>query len=353
MGHARAGMGGYRHLLRGFPVRLVARVQPARGSSPARPRAPPRGRVPVARVRECLRPARAKDHGPDDLQQPDRSALWRWRRNGQGRAHLRDKGRGAGRPRRRRRRAVLGHDPHLSRDTHIRPATARLDALREMPGVRVVVRLGPERLLRAAAVLFLLAMVGIVAVFFPEFFDPTRIGGDVSNYYAAGQRLNAGHDLYAIQPGDRMGPPNPPYWTVPLLNPPPIAVLWRPLAALGDVAMYAWWIAAAVVSVITVAWLVRRSRALGLWLLILLSPAVALLCVAGNVGAFLFPVYGLIWWADRNDRPQIAGVAVAAAASVIVSPVVYFEQISLLVTIAIPFARTSNAPTRAPARPPT
>src|SRR5439155_18276532 len=63
MGHARAGMGGYRHLLRGFPVRLVARVQPARGSSPARPRAPPRGRVPVARVRECLRPARAKDHG--------------------------------------------------------------------------------------------------------------------------------------------------------------------------------------------------------------------------------------------------------------------------------------------------
>ena len=42
------------------------------------------------------------------------------------------------------------------------------------------------------------------------------------------------------RPGDRNVPLAPPYWSVPLLAPPPIAVLWRPLALLGEPAMALW-----------------------------------------------------------------------------------------------------------------
>ena len=58
-------------------------------------------------------------------------------------------------------------------------------------------------------------------------------------YLAAGERLNAGHNLYAFGAGDRPIILDPQYWTVPLLSPPPIAVLWRSLALLGTGAMLA------------------------------------------------------------------------------------------------------------------
>src|SRR5439155_1700663 len=60
-------------------------------------------------------------------------------------------------------------------------------------------------------------------------FAPAVPGSDAWNYLAAGERLNAGHPLYSISPGDRPIQLLPPYWTVPLLAPPPIAVVWRPL----------------------------------------------------------------------------------------------------------------------------
>src|SRR3954468_15126551 len=68
-------------------------------------------------------------------------------------------------------------------------------------------------------------------------FSPATPGSDAWNYLAAGERLNAAHPLYALSPGDRAIQLLPPYWTVPLLAPPPITVLWRPLALLGDSAM--------------------------------------------------------------------------------------------------------------------
>ena len=61
-----------------------------------------------------------------------------------------------------------------------------------------------------------------------------RLGWDTRTYLAAGERLNAGHALYALGPGDRWIWINPPYWTVPILYPPPIAVMWRPLAILPN-----------------------------------------------------------------------------------------------------------------------
>src|SRR4030088_3430196 len=72
-------------------------------------------------------------------------------------------------------------------------------------------------------------------------------GWDAITYLAAGERLNAGHQLYALAPGDRWVWINPPFWTVPPLSPPPIAVLWRPLAALpNEWGVGIWWLACAV-----------------------------------------------------------------------------------------------------------
>ena len=47
---------------------------------------------------------------------------------------------------------------------------------------------------------------------------------DATTYQAAGERWNAGHDLYRLGPGDRDVLPWPGRYTAPLLSPPPIAV---------------------------------------------------------------------------------------------------------------------------------
>lgn len=61
-------------------------------------------------------------------------------------------------------------------------------------------------------------------------------------YLAAGERLNARHALYALAPDDRSIPLMPPFWTVPILSPPLVAVIWRPLALLPtEVAVLLWW----------------------------------------------------------------------------------------------------------------
>src|SRR5256885_12201688 len=64
--------------------------------------------------------------------------------------------------------------------------------------------------------------------------------GDAMTYYAAAQRLNDGHQLYALTTGDIAIELRPPFWTVPLLSPPFIAVLWRPLEALGISGVFIW-----------------------------------------------------------------------------------------------------------------
>ena len=187
----------------------------------------------------------------------------------------------------------------------------------------MIARIGPDRLLRLAAIAFVVGCAAIVALDYGWLLDPTTIGGDVSNYYAAGQRLNAGHALYGLQAGDRPVPLNPPYWTVPLLSPPPIAVLWRPLAALGDTSMFLWWWAAAIVGIASVAWLIATGSARRQWLIVLLSPGVALLCLAGNVNAFLLPVLATAWWASRESRHGVAGASIALASALKVTPAVF------------------------------
>src|SRR5258708_7149291 len=65
---------------------------------------------------------------------------------------------------------------------------------------------------------------------------------DATTYLAGGERLNAGHDLYKLAPGDRPVLIDTQFFTSPLVSPPLIGVVWRPLAAIP----FGWqlWIAA-------------------------------------------------------------------------------------------------------------
>jgi len=179
------------------------------------------------------------------------------------------------------------------------------------------------RVLRFAAWTGLIAFVILVWVSaLPAVgFDPARPGGDASNYLAAGERLNAGHPLYALSPGDRPVPLAPPYWSVPLVAPPPIAVAWRPLALLGDASMVLWATAGLVVTLLTVGWLLGRGGLIVAGLIALFAAPLAIQSFAGNANAFLFAALVLAWvW---RDRPPLVGVLIAIPIAVKLTPVLF------------------------------
>jgi hypothetical protein len=153
--------------------------------------------------------------------------------------------------------------------------------------------------------------------------DPTVVGTDPSNYYAAAQRLNDGHPLYRLSPGDLDVPMAPPYATTPLVSPPPVAVLWRPLELLPrDVAIRGWWAAMIAALVITLAWLVSlRSAALTLGMLLLVTE-LAITGLSANINAVLIGLLCLVWLAYRAERPADVGILVAVAVAAKVLPIV-------------------------------
>ncbi len=111
-----------------------------------------------------------------------------------------------------------------------------------------------------ARIIALAVAFGILAAVQAVYFTRGIIPGDAFTYLAAGERLNDGHPLYALSPGDRPVDLHPPFWTVPLLSPPPIAVLLRPFALLpGDVGAYAWWAVCLVALGLSILALARRK----------------------------------------------------------------------------------------------
>src|SRR4029079_17266290 len=132
------------------------------------------------------------------------------------------------------------------------------------------------------------ALVAWLAVFRTFGFDPTVPGSDAWNYLAAGERLNAGHPLYQLSPGDGAITLLPPYWTVPLLAPPPIAVLWRPLALVGEAAMVGWATAGLLTTLVTAGWLLARGGLVAAGIVALFAVPLAVQSLAGNANAFLF-----------------------------------------------------------------
>ncbi len=96
---------------------------------------------------------------------------------------------------------------------------------------------------RLAAVLVLLALPFIAAtVVAREGFVPP----DVITYLGAGERLNVGHPLYSLSAGDR-SIADPTWIGSPLLSPPLIAIVFRPIAVLGESGARLWWLTMAVV----------------------------------------------------------------------------------------------------------
>jgi hypothetical protein len=148
---------------------------------------------------------------------------------------------------------------------------------------------------------------------------PELVLTDSTTYLAAGERLNAGHFLYQLVPGDRPIDLRPPYWTVPLLSPPFIAVLWRPLAALGDAGLLLGWAASAGAMLVSLVYLVRRPG--GAVAVALLSPFIGLGVLDGNVTPLL--LLGAVAVYHWRDDPRV-GLLLGAMAAVKIAPVILF-----------------------------
>ena len=174
-------------------------------------------------------------------------------------------------------------------------------------------------LLRIAVPLVLLAFIAasLVMAWRTFGFDWARPDGDPWNYLAAGERLNAGHPLYELSPGDRLVVIVPPFWTVPLLAPPPIAVFWRPLAVLGESSMLLWGLAGMIGVLGSAVFLARHGALL---IVAIFAIDLCLTVLSGNATAVVLPML-IAAWALR-DRPWIVGSLVAIAGAIKVLPLV-------------------------------
>ncbi|MBM4407332.1 MAG: DUF2029 domain-containing protein [Chloroflexi bacterium] len=173
--------------------------------------------------------------------------------------------------------------------------------------------------LRALTVVATVVMMVVFSLQSPIFATPEAIGTDASNYYAAGLRLNDGHPLYELSPGDRPVPLDPLYWSIPLLAPPPIAILWRGLAILGDSSMTLWWLGCITSTLLATAVIATRGTVPVLLAAIAMSPAFAASALSANANSYLlFALAGV--WLLRGRRPALAGALVAVVAAVKLAP---------------------------------
>ncbi len=161
---------------------------------------------------------------------------------------------------------------------------------------------------------------GLLVAVLALYFQRGVIPGDAFTYLAAGERLNAGHPLYALAAGDRPVDLHPPYWTVPLLSPPLIAVVLRPFALLGDAGAYAWWAACLVVIGTVLAALTRRAPAATSLVVIALVFPLAYEIGVGNVNGLLLGGAIGAWLLARAGRFGVAGPLAAVMAAIKVTP---------------------------------
>jgi hypothetical protein len=122
--------------------------------------------------------------------------------------------------------------------------------------------------------------------------------GDAITYLAAGERLNDGHALYDLADGDRPVLILDTY-SAPLLSPPPIAAIWRPLAAIPF--GLAVWVGACWVALLGTIWyLVIRLGLPAAVVIAALSWPIGEQLAAANLSAF-FPGLLLVSWLKRHD----------------------------------------------------
>jgi hypothetical protein len=83
---------------------------------------------------------------------------------------------------------------------------------------------------------------------------------------------------------------------VPIVSPPLVAVLWRPLALLPDwLAMWAWWAASAAAMLATTMWIVVKGRWQAVVMVFVLATIIGECAVSGNLNSFLAPAMALSW----------------------------------------------------------
>jgi len=169
-----------------------------------------------------------------------------------------------------------------------------------------------DRLRRSLRLVVPAVAIGMVVAIQRIYFNRGLIPGDSFTYLAAGERLNAGHLLYALSPGDRQVGFEPPFFTVPLLSPPPIAVLFRPLAAIpNEIGVYVWWIATIVILAATILVMLRRRPILvGLAVLLLSIPIVYQIGVGNLNGVIVAGTVG--GWYLLTRRKEVGAGAVFA-----------------------------------------
>ena len=197
--------------------------------------------------------------------------------------------------------------------------------------------------LRVVVVVLLVGELYVTAVVQrPDLLHPTSLRNDPSTYVAAGERLNAGHLLYGpLLPGDRPVNGYPAKYPAPTLSPPLVAVIWRPLALLGDPALVAWWLGSLGIMVLLVMWIALRGDRRSLLTLLAvqllgipisleagvayrfgLNDPITTAGLAGNLNSYLVGLFVLTWWAASRGRDRLAGVAAGLAAMLKLSPAV-------------------------------
>ena len=160
------------------------------------------------------------------------------------------------------------------------------------------------------------AVLGLLAAVQLLYFQRGIIPGDAFSYLAAGERINAGHQLYALVPGDRPVDLNPPLFAVPLVSPPPIAVVFRAFALLPDGwGAYAWWVCQLAALTASLIMLARRlPLLLAGAMLVLLIPTVYEIGV-GNLNSFLLLGLILTWrFATHGHEPAAGAIAAVMTA---------------------------------------
>lgn len=125
-----------------------------------------------------------------------------------------------------------------------------------------------------------------------------QLFSDATRYLAAGERLNAGHDLYALGPGDRPVMTIPGVQEAPILSPPPIAAIWRLIAAV-PFGFATWMIAAWAATFTTVVIVVLRNPLPGAPLAFALSLPIGEAIFGGNTVG-LYPLFYLLAWRYRD-----------------------------------------------------
>ncbi len=151
-------------------------------------------------------------------------------------------------------------------------------------------------------------------------FERGLIPGDAFNYLAAGERLNAGHSLYALSPGDRLVKLDPQTFAVPLVSPPPIAVVFRLLATLGDFGIYVWWALQVAALGIAIILLAGQRPLLTVGALLTLAVPLVYEIGVGNVNSFLLLGLVLTWRAYARGQDRVAGAVTAVTTALKLTP---------------------------------